>query len=194
MTAVTITPAQHAKMMQEAVLDARRRGLRFSERNVLVVLSEAVLSGAPITPEFQSVANAIVAKALIKGGKLPSKQGGRPKGGALSYDAEAVAGEYLALVDGGHKSEAAFEELARKHNKDSRTIQRIVSEGRMWHGDTKAARDQKRKSDAFMAGYGQEPSVEPIDHPDQGDRVELACLDEADALAKLKTFITPTEG
>lgn len=186
-----ISTVQHAKQVQVELLNARQTGRRFSERNVLVVLSESMLSGAPIDPDFQALANAIISKAIIKG-RLPTKQGGRPKGslveGGLSYDAQAVAGEYFDLMDAGHKSDECFEELARKHKKDSRTIQRIVSEGRMWHGDSKPARDQKRKSDAFLEGYGQPREEQPAED-ERDDRVELACMSEVDALAKLEALI-----
>lgn len=187
---VNYSPAQHAAMLQVELLEARRRGRCFSERNVLVILSEALLSGVQIDPEFQTLANAVMAKAIITG-KLPPKQGGRPKGsfadGNLSYDAQAVAGEYFDLVDAGKKSEESIDQLAGRHNKDMRTIQRIVSEGRMWHGDSEAARNQKRREDAIRGDVDQ-PRVE---QQEQDDRVELACMNMSEALAKLQAVIDP---
>lgn len=87
-----------AESWQCQILSARAQGRPFLERNVLVALSAAHLSGARIDPVFQELANAVVAKSVITK-SLPKAQDGRRKGdhadGTLSYDAEAVAGEFF---------------------------------------------------------------------------------------------------
>ena len=181
---VNITPAQHAALLQGEILAAHSCGCAFSERNVLVILSEAVLSGAQIDPDFQALANSIMAKAIILE-KLPGKQNGRPKAsfadGGLRYDSLVVAGEYFDLLDSGKKNEHCLAELATQYKKDERTISRIISEVRMWHGDTIEARNQARAEAVFKV------ADQPI--TSEEGRVELACMDKSAALIKLQTLI-----
>ncbi|MDQ0590989.1 hypothetical protein [Variovorax paradoxus] len=186
MSTATISPAQHATMMQTIALDERRRGLPVSERNVLVVLSEAVLSGVPIDPGFQALANAIVAKAVIAGNLTARKKEGRPQG-IKGHDAAMVTTEFYELLDGVGSSEMteseAELELALLYDVDVSTIKRAVQSEKWLHGDSKAAREQARRSNALLGVSGPQAEV------DDTGLVELACLEKDEALAQLQATI-----
>ena len=183
---VEISPRLNAARLQHVLLEARRCGLLFSESNVLAILSEAVLSGGEIEPEVQALANAIIAKATIRG-RLPPRQGGR-RPGVKSHDSALVTTEFFELLDGvglvgavGMTEDEAELELALLYDVDVSTIKRAVQSERWLHGDSKVAREQKRKSQAF------DQRAEVQDDALLG----LACLDEDAALGRLQAFIQP---
>lgn len=173
---ITRSPTLDAAMFQREILEARRNGRPFSPRNVLVIIAEAVLSGAQIDPEFQALANAVIAEAIIKG-KLPGMKSGRPAGSA-NFDELKVAGEYFELLDAGGRREDILNELEARHPTEKGNLWRIIKKGEMWHGSTKTARDQARAEKKFRD-----------DHDPTDGRVELAGLEEPDALKKLQALI-----
>jgi hypothetical protein len=179
----TITPRMHAEWMQQELLEARRRGQEFLERNVLVVLAEASLSGAAIVPEFQALANAVMAKALIRQA-LPSRQDGR-KVGTTKHDPALIATEYFEYIDGvgctAMTEGDAIGLIAIDYNIDETTVRHYIDEERWLHGNSKAARDQARRNAPYME------AARIAD--DDSTPVELACLSRQDALSQLDEII-----
>jgi len=186
MGAPALTEKQRAERWQQVILEFRSLGAPFSEFNVLVALSASLLSGARIEPAFQALANAVIAKALI-GGQLPRKQDGRRAGslpgGTLSYDEVAVAGDFFDLVDGGETTENAVEILSEKYAKSGRQILRIVGKGKVWHGDSPAAREQERRFPSYAIA---DSAACQDDSP-----AELAGLSAGVALERLDSQIRP---
>jgi hypothetical protein len=178
MTAPTLTPAQLASVHQEQVLIRQQAGALF-EHDVLLVLSELVLSGASIVPEFQALANAVMAKAIIDE-KLPPKRRGQPKAAGVKYDPEVLTEQYFDLLDAGMPAQECAAELAERYKLGEKQIGRVVKDNSWLFGDTKAHRDQRRR----------DPDYRGIDEvkPDDGN-IALAGLDEAAALKKLSAFL-----
>jgi hypothetical protein len=191
-----LSEQQRAEFWQHEILSTRSQGKPVLERNVLVALAASHLSGARIDPSFQELANAVISKAIITG-QLPKAQDGRRKGnhsdGTLSYDDELVAGEYFAICDSGETRDDALASLSLKHNKDRRTIERAVREGRKWHGSTLEARQQQRRDLADVVAERlalAEPLAESSDVRDDSPP-ELAGLAEQVALQRLEHLIRP---
>ncbi|RYH71152.1 MAG: hypothetical protein EON54_00215 [Alcaligenaceae bacterium] len=189
-----------AKMYQQEILAARSAGRLFSERNVLAVLSEAVLSNAPIDPEFQALANATIAKAFIDG-KLPTP--GRRET-VKNYDPATITTEFFEFIDGvGLKGASPLTEdeariqLALIYELDETTIKRAVQSERWLHGDTKAAREQKRKSVAFLEAAIEQTRKSgalpdgSASRADDSSPVGLAFLKKDAAIALLRAIIRP---
>ena len=113
-----------------------------AERVILEELTWAVLHGDAIEPIFQSVVNAITARAIVCE-KLPLKPKGRPKD--ISNDIGwSVAYQYFALKDGGVSYEKSVAEVAAEFCKDERHIMRLVKENKSRIGVTPDARKKTR--------------------------------------------------
>ncbi len=179
MAALTLTPAQNAAVLQVQVLDRRRAG-HAHEHDVLLVLSALVLSGAEILPEFQALANAVTAKAIIVEG-LPLKRRGAPKATGVEYDPEVLTEQYFDMLDEGTFLQDAADELAHRYGLGEKRIKQVVKENRWLFGDTKAHRDQRRRDPEYRVRHEAEP--------DDGN-IALAGLVEDEALGKLNTIIT----
>lgn len=190
--AINTTPAQRAAIAQVDAILMWQRGVKIPERDVLDVLSEAILSGARIEPAFQELVNFVIAKAAIAN-KLPDHLSGAPAGSRGDRDAVQVAGAYFELIDGGQKSERAKEVLQGKFHVGKRQIERLIKAGKYLHGDTKAARDQERRSNALLSGCEghdffswREPSQKANEWP-----LGLAGLTPSQALDQLDKAINP---
>lgn len=190
--AINITPAQRAAIAQVDAILMWQRGVKIPERDVLDVLSEAILSGARIEPAFQALVNFVIAKAAIAN-KLPDHLPGAPAGSRGDRDAVQVAGAYFDLIDAGQKPERAKEVLESQFHVGKRQIERLIKAGKDFHGDTKAARDQQRRSNALLAGYeghdicgAQEPRRTSDEWP-----LGLAGLTPSHALDQLDKAINP---
>ncbi|MGJ7552627.1 hypothetical protein ACSFBI_01410 [Variovorax sp. RB3P1] len=185
MTALTLTPAQNAAVLQAQVLERRRAGVAH-EHDVLLVLSALVLSGAEIDPAFQAIANAVIAKAIVTDkGKLPRKRPGAKKGAAVKYAPLAITEQYFDLLDNGNSERDCLEELAerykKQHNLSEKQIGRIVKDNSWLFGDSKAHRDQRRRDPEYRG-------MDEIE-PDDGN-IALAGLDKDAALGKLNSIIS----
>lgn len=119
---------------EELALQSLREGEGRAELDILERLVSVVLSGGKVNPVFQSVVNAIVAKAVISG-KLPTERKGRPVNFMHRAPAWAIAERYLELMDGGLTTYAeAIERVADEFLKDDgnrmsdRQIERLVRE------------------------------------------------------------------
>lgn len=114
-----------------------------ADRHVLEVLAGLVLSGQKIDPDFQLVANSIVAQAVLFD-TLPQKRRGRPKeeGGSKGIE---IAIRYFELFDMGVGYAKAVEAVAKEFHKDERHIMRLVKEKKHWIGETKEKRDKNRE-------------------------------------------------
>lgn len=174
-----------------------RRGIKLPERDVLNVLAEAVLSGAPIESGFQVMVNLIIAKAAVKGG-LPDHLHGAPPGSRGDRDAEQVAGAYFEMLDKGVPSERAKEVLAGDFKIGKRQVERLIKLGKHWHGDTKGARDQRRKLNEWLSevdggvdGYGQVRPASSTPEADDPHPIGLGGLTRAEALQRLAAAINP---
>lgn len=153
-----------AKSHQEWMLNELAAGKPLNEDMVLRTLAALVMAGSEIDPNLQSLANAIVSKAVVAG-RLPSARSrGRPKGSEKGNSAEMWADFYDVLdsaVDAGKicteaEAEAyateAYEQVADKHEVDVRTVKRMVErENGSFFGsaNTKAMRDQLRRTADF---------------------------------------------
>ncbi|MGI4779104.1 MAG: hypothetical protein ACRYGA_13485 [Janthinobacterium lividum] len=176
---INISVATDARRRQCDMLAARSMGHGFSERNVLLILSESVLSGAPIEPEFQALANAIMAKSIIKD-RLPLKRKGAKKGSGIEYSPIVLTEQYFDLLDDGMSIGECELEIANLYKLDPRQVRRVVEENKWLFGDHKPARDQRRA----------DPEWKGIEEPeaDEGG-VELALLEKGSALEKLQSII-----
>jgi hypothetical protein len=185
MTALTLTPAQNAAVLQAQMLDRHRAGVAH-EHDVLLVLSALLLSGAKIDPVFQDIANAVMAKAIVTDkGKLPAKRPGAKKGAGVKYAPLAITEQYFDLLDEGKPERDCLEELAeryrKQHDLSDKQIGRIVKANSWLFGDTKAHRDQRRRDPEYRGMDEIEPDV---------GNIALAGLDKDAALNKLNTIIS----
>lgn len=155
-----------AKGHQEWTLNELAAGKALNEDMILRTLAALVMTGSEVDPDLQSLANAIVSKAVVAG-KLPSARSrGRPKGSEKGNSADIWADFYDVLdsaVDSGKicsekEAEAyateAYEQVAEKHEVDVRTVKRMVERENGWFfgsANTKAMRDQLRR-DAALSG------------------------------------------
>ena len=114
---------------EEQTLQSLRDGENGAEWDILERLVLVVLSGEKIDPVFQSVVNAIVAKAVISG-KLPYRSRGRPADLLGGVSGWSVAERYLELRDSGLLYRDAVAGVAAEFHKDERHIMRLVKESR----------------------------------------------------------------
>lgn len=129
-------------------LQALRAGERGAEMAVLEALKQSVLKGRTPDPLFQSVANAIVAKAVISG-KFPSIGKGRPTQNFMKApNGWEIAHRHISLMDQGTPYAGATEIVASEFNLVDRQIERIVSKNKSGiearHGKTKDERELDR--------------------------------------------------
>lgn len=126
---------------QERALKALADDENGADLNVLQVLAGAVISGQEVKPDFQLVANAIVAQSILLG-KLPPKKKGRPES-PDGVNARAVAEQYYRLRDDGVSYSDAVAKTSTRFHKDERHIMRLVKEGKAQIGNS----PEKRKKD-----------------------------------------------
>lgn len=115
-----------------------------AEFRVLEVLAQSVLSGLPISVDFQAVANVVMAKAFVAG-KLPAMKRGRPIsfGQSIGWN---VAYYYYQLRDGGMSYADAVSKVSERFHKDERHIMRLVNANKSQiGGDDREARSLKRE-------------------------------------------------
>lgn len=128
---------------QEQTLRAVLENENGCDRRVLEVLAGLVLDGQEIEPDFQKVANAIVAQAVFFDA-LPPKKIGRPPEKEASMGIE-IAARYYELFDRGMGYAKSVEAVAKRFHKDERHIMRLVKENKHWIGETREERDANRK-------------------------------------------------
>lgn len=177
MTAPSTPDQLIAYVHQEQVLIRRRSGALF-EHDVLLVLSELVLTDASILPEFQAIANVVMAKALIDG-RLPKKRPGAKKGAAVKYDPQVLTEQYFDLLDKGMPAHDCADEIAEKYDLGEKRIKQIVKENSWLFGESKAHREQFRRDPVYR------DEVEPDDR-----NIALAGLEKEAALRKLNAILT----
>ena len=151
--------------VEEQALRALTKDENGSDFEVLLTLASLVINGREIDPDFQKVANAIVAQAVFFD-RLPPKKKGRPKDpdGLRGW---SVANRYFSLVDSGVRYADAVERVAAYFHKDERHIMRIVKENKhLIGGDDPAKRKANREWWQFCADMekaviseGGEPAV-----------------------------------
>lgn len=137
---------------QDAALRALAEGKNGADLRVLEMLTGLVMTGQTINPDFQRIANAIVAQSVLLG-KLPPKPRGRPKD-QENDDSRAVAMQYFDLVDAGVSYADAVAQVAARFHKDERHIMRLVKRGKLWAGLTKEERDARREFYRFLLHDG----------------------------------------
>jgi hypothetical protein len=100
------------------------------ERDVLEVLADAVQAGEAVHPQFQELANAVVADAVAQN-KLPGRRRGRPKVGVRRVARKRAAVRDYSI---GRQSKQTAEEAAaatgEAFHANDRTIERWVAEAR----------------------------------------------------------------
>ena len=119
-----------------------------AELGVLDALKDSVARGKSPDPIFQSIANAIVAKAVISG-KLPSIGRGRPTQNFMTAPSGwEIAHRHISIMDDGTPYAEATEIVGSEFNLGGRQIERIVSENKSGiearHGKTKQERELDR--------------------------------------------------
>lgn len=130
--------------IEEQALKALANDENGADLWVLQTLASLVLAGREIDPDFQKVANAIVAQAVLFD-RLPPKKKGRPKD-PDGIDGWSVAYQYFSLVDSGVRYADAVAQVAAYFHKDERHIMRIVKENKhQVGGDNPAQRKTKRE-------------------------------------------------
>lgn len=116
-------------------LQGLRDGESGAELHVLEGLAHLVLSGKEISPAFQLVVNAIVAKAVLSG-KLPTNSKGRPANFMHGADGWSIANRFLELTDNGKKYAEAIEQVADEFPQNTgkrmsdRRIEQLVKENK----------------------------------------------------------------
>ncbi|PWF55000.1 hypothetical protein C7C56_004160 [Massilia glaciei] len=174
-------PSQQQKALQ-AIADDENG----AEWRVLEELTWATLSNATIEHDFQTAANAIVAKIFLLG-RLPKKRKGRPKGeGGDGWDISSL---YYFFKDGGDSYEQAVAKVAQKFCKDERHIMRLVKENKYFIGDTLEERTRTRKWWAMCAEYQRESKAEGRTNSLDHVRKILAVAQERDFIAELEDII-----
>jgi len=133
----------HIPSLEERALKALSDNENGAAYHILEILMSSILQGLEIDPDFQKVANAIVAQSVLYGG-LPPKKLGRPKneGENIGF---GVAVKYYEMVDGGASYADAVAKVADEFHKDERHIMRMVKANKHWIGETKESRDLKRQ-------------------------------------------------
>ena len=129
--------------LEDRILKALVDDPNGADLEVLRTLSSLVIDGRAIDPDFQKVANAIVAQAVLIG-SLPAQRKGRPKGIDSSIGLQATA-MYFELVDSGVGYAAAVAKVAERFHKDERHIMRMVKSNKIYFGSTPAERNRKRE-------------------------------------------------
>ena len=130
--------------IEEQALRALTKDENGADFEVLQTLASLVIAGREIDPDFQKVANAIVAQAFLFD-KLPPKKKGRPKD-PDGLHGWSVAHRYFSLVDSGVRYADAVAQVAAYFNKDERHIMRIVKENKhLIGGDDPARRKTERE-------------------------------------------------
>jgi hypothetical protein len=119
-----------------AAFEKREAG---ADLGVLERLAEVVLSGGPIHPTLQRIANAIIAEAILKGA-LPSKKAGRKN--ADAFKGHEAAYMFLELRDRGMGRTEAVAAVIEKFHVVERQIDRWVEEYRPMIG--RFAEDRER--------------------------------------------------
>ena len=151
--------------VEEQALRALTKDANGANFEVLLTLASLVINGREIDPDFQKVANAIVAQAVFFD-RLPPKKKGRPKD-PDGLHGWSVANRYFSLVDSGVRYADAVERVAAYFHKDERHIMRIVKENKhLIGGDDPAQRKAKREwwqlcADIHNAAIseGREPAI-----------------------------------
>ena len=137
-------------MYNVMVLRALTKDENGADFEVLQTLASLVVAGRKVDPDFQKVANAIVAQAILFD-KLPPKKKGRPKD-PDGLHGWSVAYRYFSLVDSGVRYADAVEQTAAYFHKDERHIMRIVKENKhLIGGDDPAKRKAEREWWQFCA-------------------------------------------
>ena len=127
-----------SKATQALALQLVAAGIPGADRAVLELLATSVVENRPIDPLFQSVANAIVAKAVASE-RFPPKAKGRPHDSAQAIGWD-VACEYFELVDAETSYAEAVSQLAAKFNKSERRIMQLVASEKSKVGETREER------------------------------------------------------
>ena len=128
---------------QDAALRELAEDENGADLRVLELLMALVVTGQEIKPEFQRIANAIVAQSVLLG-RLPSKPRGRPKD-QENDDSRFIAMDYYDLRDTGVSYSDAVAKLSAKYHKDERHIMRLVKRGAPIVGHTKEDRELRRQ-------------------------------------------------
>lgn len=120
-----------------------------AEWECLEHLASHAFWGNRIDPNFQAVANLIIAKAILYEA-LPLKKLGRPKSQESENLGRQVAQEYWDMVDCGTSYSEAVQHLANKVHKDERQIMRYVKKHKNMVGLTVEIREHNREWDTLM--------------------------------------------
>lgn len=120
-----------------------------AEYEFLVFFVGCIMNEHPIDPDLQSVANAILVKALLLD-SLPEKKRGRPEANDFASRHD-IAHTYFELVDAGASYADAVREISMKFHKDERHIMRIVKKMKPLIGDTLEERNKNREWWDFCA-------------------------------------------
>lgn len=132
------------KKDQEIALLALADGVNGADFYVLELFSALVSCGHEINPDFQRIANIIVAKSVLSG-SLPSKNPrGRPKDEDNGIS-RSIAWDYYALLDSGLNSEDAANKLSMQYHKSPRHIMRFLKLGKHYLSNTKERRELDRQ-------------------------------------------------
>lgn len=163
-----------------------------AEWDFLSEFAGMVILGAEIDPNQQRLVNLIVAKSVIQGA-LPLRRVGRPKESRTDDLAMVVSTEYWDFLDSGRTSVEAVERLSAKFHKTERQIFRYVEAKRQFFGDTKEARDQKRKIFRMMASIGDQ-RIDPFASMYAVDLPDLSSLTDEDYMDHLGEMIAKEAG
>lgn len=144
-----LSPGIAAEMSQQQIMDEVATGKAPNERAVLFVLTQLVLTQSAIHPDFQALANAVIANAFLIE-KLPDKTDGRRRGSGR-LNAEEVAVKFFNAVDSaedrgeGLSNSEVIEKIAEDHHADVSTIRKLIKEAEPWLPNCKEGRDQLRR-------------------------------------------------
>ena len=174
----------YAKILQAMALEELAVNEEPAESVVLEVLRLTVTSRQEVDAVFQSIANAIIAKATLLG-KLPKRMG-RPEA-EPSPDGFSVAIEYFRAVDKGTRSEDAVAAIAENRLIDTRTVYRIVKQFKSLIGDTAEGRApflsvSNVKVDLDFSKFKIEDDLDPVRELEAVIQAELKNRSKANAV------------
>lgn len=149
----------HARQSQALV--RLKQGVPNAEWEVLEEFSRLHRSGE-LTPLFQKVVNALLAKA-VRTGQLPPRPKGRRK--QSHRKGLEITAEYLDRVDDGERSVDVVQDLSDRYHVSDRHILRIVAEEKWWFGGDDEHERQlwRARREKLRHAFSKAPAPPPYD-------------------------------
>lgn len=177
--------AERLRIKQRSAIEALRNQENGAEYGILYLLSEIVYGGGEILPEFQLMANVVIAKSVACN-CLPYKKLGRPSGS----DEKGIdlTRKYFDMRDSGVGRSDAIMHIEHEFGYDERHISRIIKKYKTLVGDTIEERDgYRRRQENWKRLFS-------LIHDGMNVAENAAYLEEQEKrMAKLEAMMNPTD-